>query len=355
MWMSRLLVIGALLGSSSPALAQPVGRDLSLPQLLVESVEVPVPSSLKVSISGDRANGTYAVGEAIHFSVRANKAAYFEVVAIGPTGNAVQIYPNAFQPAELIAAETVLDIPGPDNRAEILATAPAGLEFIRVIASTTPFPELPDEGRTASGPFEVILGGAEVVARDLQQRVFESDEIAIGDTYVTTVLDPLVVGDLSIPIPNDVLPPPQPPLLAVDKREFQIGERLQIAVTSFEPCYLWVVNVSADGSARLLLPNRLVRDNHVQAGGTVIVSGGSSAVDVVAAGPAGHETIHALCSHDAAPPWHAGLDFSEMFPSLGTDSGVSRALLAEPSHDASDFAAPYGWSRTVVVVTDKAD
>ncbi len=355
MWMSRLLVIGTLLGSSSPALAQPVGRDLSLPQLLVESVEVPAPSSLKVSIRGDRANGTYAVGEAIHFSVRANKAAYFEVVAIGPTGNAVQIYPNAFQPAELIAAETVLDIPGPDNRAEILATAPAGLEFIRVIASTTPFPELPDEGRTASGPFEVILGGAEIVARDLQQRVLENDEVAIGDTYVMTVLDPLLVGDLSIPIP-DVGLPPQAPLLAVDKQEFRIGERLQIAVTSFEPCYLWVVNVSADGSARLLLPNRLVRDNHVQAGGTVIVSGGSSAVDVVAAGPAGRETIHALCSHDAAPPWHGRPDFDEMFPSLGTDTDVSRALLAEPSQDASDFAVRYGWSQTtILVVTDKAD
>lgn len=87
----------------------------------------------------------------------------------------------------------------PHGCSEYSATPPAGLELIRVIASQPLSQNCRTRERVPSGPFEII-SVTEIVARDLQQRVAESDEIAFGGSYAMTVLDPLVVGDLSIPI-----------------------------------------------------------------------------------------------------------------------------------------------------------
>src|SRR5271170_242968 len=60
----------------------------------------------------DRANATYALGEAVNLFVRTNEDAYVTVLSIGPTGNVAQIFPNAFQPNNFAQAHQPIAIPG---------------------------------------------------------------------------------------------------------------------------------------------------------------------------------------------------------------------------------------------------
>lgn len=349
----RVFAIVVLSSLASSVLGQTASRDLSLPQLLVQSVEAG-DSDLEVSVFLDQEDSTYQLGERVGISVTANKPAYFEVIAVGPTGNAVQLYPNAFQASALVPAGEMLTISGADSEAQVVASAPAGLELIRVVASTTPFAELPADAEAGAGAFEVVEGGAETVARDLQMLALEvHGELAFGDTLVWTTVAGDAAGaeaveDLSIPLPADLEPSSPPaPLLALDRQAYEIGDRLRMAVTSLGDCHLWVVNVSADGSARLLFPNQLVRANRVSEGQTIIVSGRPSPVDVVAMGPEGPETIHALCGDEATPFWRQGIDFTEAFPRLSIEEGIGKALTAMPQ----EAAAIAGYGVTTVTVS----
>jgi hypothetical protein len=105
------------------------------------------------------------------------------------------------------------------------------------------------------------------------------------------------------------------------------------------------VNVSADRTARLIFPNRMVRANQVAAGETVIVSGAPSPVNVIAAGPAGQEAIHVLCSRVSTPPWRDGIDFAELFPRLS-----DRRALSVIGGDEPDPVPEYGWTRRTISV-----
>jgi hypothetical protein len=161
-------------------------RDLSLQQTLVVSVPSPAPGTLTVDAWVDRTTDTYRIGEPVRLFARANKDAHFAVVAIGPTGNAVQLYPNVFQPAVEVKAEVVLEVPGPG--AAIVASAPPGTELIRVAAATAPITFIREGHLGGEAVFRSIIGGAETVARDLQLvETSGSVEVAYFDKIIRTV------------------------------------------------------------------------------------------------------------------------------------------------------------------------
>ena len=81
----------------------------------------------------DRANATYALGEAVKLFVRTNEDAYVTALSIGPTGNVTQIFPNPFHPNNLVQAHHPIAIPG--HGAHAVVTGALGAEVIKIIAT----------------------------------------------------------------------------------------------------------------------------------------------------------------------------------------------------------------------------
>lgn len=54
--------------------------------------------------------------------------------------------------------------------------------------------------------------------------------------------------------------------LQLNKTVFQSGDEMIATISATKPCYIHVLNFSADGSVILLFPNHIRRDNHLGAG-----------------------------------------------------------------------------------------
>ncbi len=350
------LFVAAALFSGSAALSQSVDtRDLSVQQQAIAEIVAPNPR-LRVTAWVDQEDNRYDIGEAIQLFVRVNEDAYITVVSVGPSGSAVVLYPNALQPGGKVPGGAIVQIPGEDAQAQIVASAPAGNELIKVIATSEPLEIVEPQRLVGAGAFRGVEGGAEQLARDLALAVEAEPQIAFYDKVIET----RATGNAEIPVDR---PPPAEtgvaatrpaPLIAVGAPEYAVGDTVELAVTAMDDCNLWVVNLSSDRTFHLLFPNKLMRDNVVSAGRTVLISGGNSPVKVEAAGPSGKEAIYALCSEQPTPPWQAGVDFSQLFPTIDGEDELSRALIAMESGAAEGNAIPdiYAWSMTTLTVSD---
>jgi hypothetical protein len=100
---------------------------------------------LSVSVSTDRGPGAaYREGEEMVVLVTVNKPAYAKIYHIDVTGKASLIWPNQFGGKGSLDPGAIMSIPGPRDAFKFLLTPPFGTEFIKVIASTTPF--VPEKG-----------------------------------------------------------------------------------------------------------------------------------------------------------------------------------------------------------------
>jgi hypothetical protein len=341
---TSLIFAAAALLNTGAVLAQTVdAKDLSVQQQAVAAIVAPDPS-LEVAAWVDHENNRYALGEAIQLFVKVNEDAYITVVSVGPSGRAVQLYPNAFQPGELIEGGETLQIPGDDAAAQIVVQAPAGNELIKVIASTAPLQVTDTASLVMNGAFPTIEGGSEQFARDLAVAVTEAPQVAFYDKVIKTSGTAEIEGASATAVAK--------PLIATDATDYGVGDTVQLAVTAIDDCNLWVVNLSQDESAHLLFPNKLMRENAVDAGKTVLISGGDSLIKVQVAGPAGDEEIYAFCTDVSFAD--TGLDFSQTFPEIGRDTELGKALVAVDASESGETISPdiYSWSMVTVTVAD---
>jgi hypothetical protein len=113
----------------------------------------------------DRADAVYALGEALRLFVRAGEDGYVSAFAIGPTGDATQLYPNAFHPENFVPAGATIEVPGPGARAFV--TGPVGFERVEIIFTRRAEAICAPTQLSSAGPFRVVVGGAAALQRDL--------------------------------------------------------------------------------------------------------------------------------------------------------------------------------------------
>ena len=104
--------------------------------------------------------------------------------------------------------------------------------------------------------------------------------------------------------PRFTVPPDQPfPLLmAADKANYRIGEKVTIAVTPLAPCNLTVLEFNTLGQTRTLYPAPGA-PNPLTPAQALFVSGGPSPMVLQMAGPPGIEQVVAFCAAvDAGAP-----------------------------------------------------
>ena len=318
--LAGLAVTSALLLPGS-ATAQTL-RDLSVVQTQAYQAGKPASGSLSLLTLLDRSDATYALGEAVRLSVKVNADAYITVLNIGASGRVIRLFPNEAQPNNRVRAGEAVEVPSAASGAKITVQGPVGAELIKVIATSKPLNVIREDQLQGSGMFRTLTGDVGALERDLAvvtETAPAGTDVAVVNQIVKTipargVTAPVIGGQESVRPPVvaenqvTVLPtaaaPSQPSafplLLAADKASYRTGERLVLAVTPMEACYLTVLSTNAGGQVRQLYPTRALPSSRISAQQTVLLSGGSSPQTVLAAGP-GADTITADCSRDVKP------------------------------------------------------
>jgi hypothetical protein len=338
-------------------LDESIQRQLSVQQTQAYQAGVGA-STMKLEAAFDHPNGIYADGERVHLLVRNSEDAYVTIVTVGPTGKSVQLFPNDSQPQNLVKANTPLQIPAPGSNAQIIVSAPFGVELIKVVASSVPKGLVPNSSLSGMGAFRSIDGGVDELVRNLAIAAapaagtkFAQQNLVLntvahaqpsGNVVVPPVSPPQIAQAPTQPqapvapqqnLSAGLLPPinnPFPLLIATDKNTYRVGERVTLAITSFTACSLSVFDVSASGQARLVFPNKTMSANAIPAMQMTMLSGGSSPVTIDVRGPAGPGSIIAICSTDPTPTTVIAADQTNMFTLIPSLDGLRQdfSLLA---------------------------
>lgn len=313
-------------------------------------------STMKLEAAFDHPNGIYADGERVRLLVRNSEDAYVTIVTVGPSGKSVQLFPNDSQPQNLVKANTPLQIPAPGGNAQIIVSAPFGTELIKVVASSAPKGLVPNSSLSGMGAFRSIDGGVDELVRNLAIAAAPAagTKFAQQNLVLQTVAQAQPSGNVVVPpvtppptaqAPTSAPVPPQqnlsagllpsinnpfPLLIATDKNTYRVGERVTLAITSFTACSLSVFDVSANGQARLVFPNKTMSANAIPAMQMTMLSGGSSPVTIDVRGPAGPGSLIAICSTDPTPTTVIAADQTNMFTMIPSLDGLRQdfALLA---------------------------
>ena len=319
---SAMLAAGclALAPASQGQDEAPAARDLTVEQAAVHAVQAPTPAvaapdRLDVVAWVDHADNTYAVGETVRLFVKASKGAYLTVLNVGASGRTTILFPNAHQPDTRVPAGQVVEVPPPDSGARIQVGGPTGRELIKVIATTSPTPLFAAVKTTGAGPFTALDADTRSVARDLQVTM-DSEAEQEWDEYskvITTIASrPAAVVPMA-PAPAGTAWPAAPfgLRLATGKPVYRMGEPVSLYASADVPCYLTLVNIGSSGQVRVLLPNAAQPQNLLPAGQTVVFPVAASNLQLTPIGPAGVETVVAVCSTDNQPVFPAGLSYGQ--------------------------------------------
>jgi Domain of unknown function (DUF4384) len=321
-------------------------RDLSAEQATAFQAGTPAPGSLRVSTWVDRHDLTYARGDGVRIFVKTNEDAYVTIINVGPSGKVTQLFPNAFQRSNRVAANRALEVPSADAGSRINVSGPVGAELIKVFVSSEPIKIIPESQLLGGGAFRSLAGGVSDLVRNLEVSAGGpgggQSKFAISNLIIKTISSrrasnatnpAFVVAQAAEPAPaqpalstmtSEAVPPapasssstlsnqpsapstvigqleqPFPLLIAADKTAYRAGQKITLAVTSFRSCRLTVLDIDANGAVRVLFPTREAQNVQVQPMQTVVVSGESSPV-MLEASPSGQKQVVAICTADSA-------------------------------------------------------
>ena len=336
-------------------------RNLTVEQVAFDVVQAPVgaptANPLNVSAWVDHPDNTYAYGERVRLFVQTNKDAYVTVLNVGPDGATTMLFPNRFGADNRVRANTVTEVPDPASPASIAVTGTTGAELIKVIASTRLVPLFNAAQLASAGPFQTLRTRAGDTARNLSV-VMESQASAEWDVYdkvIRTIPQRPVSAAAPVAAPvagvAGVAWPSQPfdLQIAADRPLYRAADPVTLMVKTGADCHLSLLNTGPGGESRLLFPNRYQQQTLIRAGQTVVVPGIGAGVSIVPIGPAGVESVVAVCRMGESSVIGAPADFrSRDFHTLDDAGATARnlAVVADQTNDGQTAIA----SATFIVV-----
>jgi Domain of unknown function (DUF4384) len=107
----------------------------------------------------------YRIGEVVRILVASQNDCRLTLINVGPSGNAVQLFPNSFQRENLVRAGQIVMVPAPQSPLQIVARGPAGVEGIMAICrgegAGSPYASDPGQSGFAT------IGNIQTIGRDL--------------------------------------------------------------------------------------------------------------------------------------------------------------------------------------------
>lgn len=171
--MVMVMALACCTALPAPVEGQAVSRTLAVERLSVEQEIVkdvnvaPAPGGLEVVAWVDRPDYTYARGEEVTVFVETSKDAYVTVLNVDPAGGTTVLFPNRYQPDNLVRAGRAVRVPDPRSGARITVTGTVGAELLKVIASTQRVDPFEAGSLSEAGPYRVVNAQAEGVAARL--------------------------------------------------------------------------------------------------------------------------------------------------------------------------------------------
>jgi hypothetical protein len=153
-WLALSGLAGCLsvLALTADAGAQPKRTAPHTRPLIVEEIKN---DAWRVTVSVDKPDLTYDIGDEVRITVTSDQGGYLYVFDTDATGNIVCLFPNDFQKKNEIAAGATVNVPDPADRLfRIRVGAPAGKEKVTALVTKQPLAELklPDLTRSSSRP-----------------------------------------------------------------------------------------------------------------------------------------------------------------------------------------------------------
>ena len=165
---ASVVVLSGGFAGAQEAGKSPLSRTLSIEQAAVYDVRPqPRQGGLDVLAWVDRSDYTYAEGEDVKLFVETSDDAYVTILNVDPAGQTTILFPNEYQPDNLVRANRVVEVPDAASLSRIVVTGTTGTELIKVIASTEPIEPFEARQLAAAGPYQVVSTRGQGVARSL--------------------------------------------------------------------------------------------------------------------------------------------------------------------------------------------
>ena len=111
---AAVVVLSGGFAEAQEAGKSPLSRTLLVEQAAVYDVRPqPRQGGLDVVSWVDRSDYTYAEGEDVTLFVKTSKDAYVTVLNVDPAGQTTILFPNEYQPDNLVRANRVVEVPDP--------------------------------------------------------------------------------------------------------------------------------------------------------------------------------------------------------------------------------------------------
>lgn len=341
--MTKHALAAPLLGASLILMAMPATADddairtLVPEQEQVASIEVPQ-SELDIKLTINNPKGLYKVGETLELSIATNKDAYVTVVSVNKDKVMTVLYPYAEGTDNLIKPGAPQKIAGKGTGVLLRFAEPVGTDIIKAFASTQKVPLLDANilAGASGSKVRVVRSQVKSLVPEIEETITETANTGAAEWATDNVTVTSYAGDLPVTYTDAgqtvTVSKPFGFGLSSDKLVYSLGEPMVISASTEKDCKLVVYNIGTSGAVTQLFPNKANPDALLKAGKPMAISGGE--VTFASIGPAGAETILALCSPTAVPTKSAEAELiNELFPKIGDWKGLSQknlTLVATP-------------------------
>ena len=176
--LASAVVVLCGVGSATAAEEQSASRTLSVEQTTIKDVTPPTilgdSDALEVVAWVDRPDSTYTRGEHVRMFVETNRDAYVTILNVDPAGQTTVLFPNEYQSANLLRANSGVEVPDPSSGSKVIVTGTVGTELIKVIASIEPVPLFDAMQLNKAGAFQMVRTEPRSTARSLVVAMTES-------------------------------------------------------------------------------------------------------------------------------------------------------------------------------------
>jgi uncharacterized protein DUF4384 len=360
------MVLACSMVALCAASAQQGDRQVTVEQVPMLNLSAPA-STLAIDAWTNRADSTYAIDEDLTLFIRTSYDAWVTVLNVDAVGRTTQLFPNAFATDNRLRGNQVYQLPGSNVRYKLHIGGPAGVNLIKVIASTSPTPLLKGRAHERSGPFDTYQEPAEDLARQIQAVMTKEPRavwtVADRALHVVSqhaavqpppqnvvILAPPVVTTTPIPAPAQIIAPsPATPValpfglagvqsafaleLRPAKASYRVGEELTMTVTPERDCKLTLLSIDAQNNATVLYPNRLEKEPSLRAGRTSFLPGTDGKMKLTLMGNPGVQTLVAMCGEE----WSLMGTLSSLFrssdravyPTVSGQTEITQAITAQ--------------------------
>jgi hypothetical protein len=278
---------------------------------------------------------TYRIGDEIALEFKTSEDAYVTIIDVGTSGKTHVLFPNKWNRENFVEAGRWYRIPGRRGDRVIRVEGPAGINYVKAIATRDRHEWFSKNDLVDKGAFSEVKDPSKIAKdlgvdlRDRDRKGWTEEETNIriidrrGDKWDdewdrgrdrrhdrdrdwTSDWDRDRDRDRDRYRDNFLVK------LWTSRKSYRVGDPLRIFFYAEKDCYLNLIDFGTSGRARVIFPNRYQRDNFVR-GGTVIEIPGrrDDEFRYTVGGPRGVERLKAIASRDKLKLYRGSYDWDK--------------------------------------------